>query len=285
MFRKILIAGLLMASTAGIASAQTRVTFLMRNGERIIGDLTYKGGADYTLNGRDIPASEVAVIAFVPNDPTPQEVSRVPTVDNNPNELERHVFVTRDGSMVFGKLYKFSPDGNIITFDQREGGRPDVAASNMSRIYINPAAARNIYAPILAALNPTSSATGTSGVAGNGTSGAQIRVPGNQQWVPTGFTVRRNDILRFDAQGEVMWTTEQADKAGPSGANNRRMSGAPPFPNAPGGALIGRVGNGQAFLIANLGSVKMPANGELFLGINDDVVADNTGDFFVTISR
>ena len=122
----------------------------MRNGERIGGNLTYKGGAEYTLNGRDIPASDVAVIAFIPNDPTPTEVSRVPTVDNNPSELERHVFVTRDGSMVWGKLYKFSPDGNIITFDQREGGRHDVAASNMSRIYINPAAARVVYAPILA---------------------------------------------------------------------------------------------------------------------------------------
>ena len=115
----------------------------------------------------------MAVIAFIPNDPTPTEVSRVPTVDNNPSELERHVFVTRDGSMVWGKLYKFSPDGNIITFDQREGGRHDVAASNMSRIYINPAAARVVYAPILQAL-PTNAAAGantavaTSGCHNNG---------------------------------------------------------------------------------------------------------------------
>ena len=29
----------------------------------------------------------------------------------------------------------------------------------------------------------------------------------------------------------------------------------------------------------------MPANGQLFLGINDDVLTDNTGDFYVTISR
>src|SRR5262245_45083078 len=196
MFRRLVIASLLIAGTAGIASAQTRVTFLMRNGERIVGDMTYKGGSDYTLNGRDISASDVAVIAFVPNDPSPQEVSRVPTVDNNPNELERHVFVTRDGSMVFGKLYKFSPDGNIITFDQREGGRHDVAASNMLRIYINPAAARNVYAPILAALNQ-SSAPGPAGA--TGTSGSQVRVPGNQQWVPTGVQVRRGEIVRFDA--------------------------------------------------------------------------------------
>jgi hypothetical protein len=29
----------------------------------------------------------------------------------------------------------------------------------------------------------------------------------------------------------------------------------------------------------------MPASGRLFLGINDDVVTDNTGNFSVTISR
>ena len=171
----------------------------MRNGERIVGDLTYKGGSDYTLSGRDISAGDVAVIAFVPNDPTPLEVSRVPTVDNNPSELERHVFVTRDGSMVFGKLYKFSPDGNIITFDQREGGRHDVAASNMARIYINPGAARVVYGPILAALNSSASPSAV------GTSGSNVRVPANQ-WTNTGFPVRHGETLRFNATGEVMWT-------------------------------------------------------------------------------
>jgi hypothetical protein len=275
MFRRLLIATVLMASTAGLVSAQTRVTFLMRNGERIVGDLTYKGGADYTLNGRDIPASEVAVIAFVPNDPAPLEVSRVPTVDNNPNELERHVFVTRDGSMVWGKLYRFSPDGNIITFDQREGGRHDIAASNMARIYINPAAARVVYGPILASLPRSSSAVGTSG--------ATVRVPGNQQWVPTGFNVRRGETIRINASGEVMWSPEQADRATPAGAASRRKAGLPPVGDAPGGALVGRVGNGQPFLIGNRGSVRMPANGELFLGINDDVLTDNRGNFRVLV--
>jgi hypothetical protein len=264
-----------------MASAQTRVTFLMRNGERIVGDLTYKGGSDYTLNGRDIPASEVAVIAFVPNDPSPQEVSRIPTVDNNPNELERHVFVTIDGSMVWGKLYKFSPDGNIITFDQREGGRHDVAASNMARIYINPAAARVVYGPILAALNPGAAGVG----APIGTSGANIRVPGNT-WVNTGFNVRRGETLHFNATGEVNWSGNAAERATPNGSPNpAARPGRPPVANAAGGALIARIDNGQPFLIGNQGSVRMPANGQLFLGINDDVLTDNTGDFYVTIGR
>ena len=279
MFRRLLIAMVLTASTAGIVSAQTRVTLLMRNGERLVGDLTYKGGADYTLNGRDIPSSDVAVVAFVPNDPTPLEVSRVPTVDFSPSELERHVFVTRDGSMVWGKLYKFSPDGNIITFDQREGGRHDVAASNMARIYINPASARVIYGPILDALNPSASSAAV------GTSGANIRIPGNQSWVPAGFAVRRGETLHFNASGEVMWTPDPADRATPSGALNRRKSGLPPVGDAPGGALVARIDNGKPFLIGNQNSVRMAASGQLFLGINDDVLTDNTGDFFVTISR
>jgi len=261
-----------------MASAQTQVTFLMRNGERISGSLTYKGGADYTLSGRDIPARDVAVIAFISDDPTPLEVSRVPTVDNNPSELERHVFVTRDGSMVWGKLYKFSPDGNIITFDQREGGRHDIAASNMARLYVNPAAARVVYGPILAALNPSPSAA-------VGTSGGNIRIPGNQQWVPTGFAVRRGETLHFNSTGEVMWAPDAADRATPRGAISGRKAPTPPVGNAPGGALIARIDNGKPFLIGNQGSVRMPATGQLFLGINDDAVADNTGDFFVTISR
>jgi hypothetical protein len=276
MFRRLLIATVLLASTAGIVSAQTRVTFVMRDGQRISGNMTYKGGGDYTLNGVDYPSDLVALIAFVPGDPSPAEVSRIPTVDNNPSEHERHVFVTRDGNMIMGKLYKFSPDGSVITFDQLQGGRPDVAASNMARIYINPAAARAVYGSNFAGLNSSAAV---------GTSGANVRIPGNQQWVPTGFTVRRGETLRFSATGDVMWSPDAADLATAAGARTGRHSGQPPVPTAPGGALVARVDNGKAFLIGNQGSVRMPANGQLYLGINDDILGDNTGDFYVTISR
>ena len=58
-----------------------------------------------------------------------------------------------------------------------------------------------------------------------------------------------------------------------------------PIPNAPAGALVGRIDNGQPFLIGRNTSVRMPANGTLFLGINDDNVTDNGGDFRVLIAR
>jgi len=277
MLRRLLIATVLIAGTAGLASAQTQVTLLMKNGQRLSGALTYKGGAEYTLNGNDVQSNDVAVVMFVPGDPTPAELSRVPTVDFNPSELERHVFVMRDGTMVWGKLYKFSPDGAIATFDQREGGRHDVAASNLARIYINPASARALYA---------SSVAGVSNAGTVGTSGATVTVPANQQWVATGFTVRRGETLHFNVTGDVQWSPDVADNATAAGARTgRRSDGAAPVPAAPGGALVARIDNGKAFLIGNQGSVRMPANGQLFLGVNDSILTDNGGNFFVTISR
>jgi hypothetical protein len=277
MFRRLFIATVLMAGMAGVASAQTRVTFLMKGGERIIGDLTYRGGANFVLSGREIPAMEVAVIAFVPDDPTPLEVSKVPTVDWSQNFLERHVFVLRDGTMLWGNLYQFTPDGSSVSYDSREGGRKDIASSNLARLYVNPLSARAVYAPILAGLNSSAPV---------GTSGGTVTIPANQQWVATGFTVRRGETLHFNATGDVQWSPDIADNATAAGARTgRRSDGAAPVPAAPGGALVARIDNGKAFLIGNQGSVRMPANGQLFLGVNDSILTDNGGNFFVTISR
>jgi hypothetical protein len=266
-----------MAGMAGVASAQTRVTFLMKGGERIVGDLTYRGGANFVLSGREIPAMDVAVIAFVPDDPTPLEVSKVPTVDWNQNFLERHVFVLRDGTMLWGNLYQFTPDGSSVSYDSREGGRKDIASSNLARVYVNPLSARAVYAPILAGLNSSAAV---------GTSGGTVTIPANQQWVSTGFTVRRGETLHFNVTGDVQWSPDTADNATAAGARTgRRSDGAAPVPAAPGGALVARIDNGKAFLIGNQGSVRMPANGQLFLGVNDSILTDNGGNFFVTISR
>ncbi len=47
---------------------------------------------------------------------------------------------------------------------------------------------------------------------------------------------------------------------------------------------IGRIGNaGAPFGIGNLSSVVMPASGELFLGVNDDELGDNSGGFVVDV--
>src|SRR5262245_36181847 len=59
-----------------------------------------------------------------------------------------------------------------------------------------------------------------------------------------------------------------------------------PLQNAYAGALIGRIGNSAPFLIGtNNQPIQMPTNGPLMLGINDDVLTDNSGSYSVNISR
>ena len=171
MMRRLLIACVLTAGAAVALQANHPATFVMRSGVRISGDLSYKGGTTYTLSGHDYESTEVAAILFVSGDPSAAELRQIPLVDNNPSEHERHVFVTKDGKVTLGKLYKFSPDGETATYDAQEGGRREVSANDLARIYINPAAARSVYSAILTS---DTRATGTAvrGDTGNGRPGS-----------------------------------------------------------------------------------------------------------------
>jgi hypothetical protein len=65
-----------------------------------------------------------------------------------------------------------------------------------------------------------------------------------------------------------------------------------PIPSAPQGALVGRIGTARAtrgsggttFAIAGQSTVVMPADGVLYLGVNDSGVNDNRGEFTVRIT-
>lgn len=69
--------------------------------------------------------------------------------------------------------------------------------------------------------------------------------------------------------------------AGPDG-NDSLKSGAYPAPAMPVGGLIGRVNNSGPFPIgSNTRPIRMPADGTLLLGINDNELGDNSGFFSV----
>jgi hypothetical protein len=274
MIRRVLLGSVLAASLGVVAMANHPATFVLRSGERVSGELSYKGGTSYTLNGKDYPSSDIALIEFVPGNPTAAELNQIPTVDNNPSEHERHVFVTRDGQVIFGKIYSISPDGNTITFDRREGGRQDLSADNLARVYVNPAGARSVYASILG--------TGTPGAVA--TSGTTIRVPANQAWTDTGITVNQGDKVVFQASGEITYGRSPGQTATPDGGADHRAQY--PAPSLPVGALIGRVGNGAPFGIGTQTQpLPMPASGRLMLGVNDNELADNAGAYTVVVSK
>jgi PA-IL-like protein len=274
MIRRMITSCAVVACLGAVALANHPATFVLRNGDRVSGELSYKGGTSYTLNGRDYPSSDIALIEFVPGEPSAAELSAIPTVDNNPSEHERHVFVTRNGEIIFGKIYHISADGNTITFDRREGGRQDISADNLARVYVNPAGARSVYNRIVAANAPV----GTSGAA------MTIRVPANQAWTDTGITVNAGDHVAFQASGEITYGRSPGQTATPDGGADRRANY--PDPGAPVGALIGKVGNSAPFGIGTQGQpLPMPASGRLMLGVNDNELADNGGFFTVVVVK
>ncbi len=291
MMRRLALTSVLIGFTTLAVLGARPATFVLTNGERVSGELTYKGGSDFTLNGRDYPSSQVAIISFQPGDPTAAELSQLPHTDNPADEHERHMIVTTGGQVIHAKLYHISPDGETISFDPLGGNsvaaRRDLPASQIARIYITPTSARSIYSNVLnaPAVAAAPVAVATSGVATNGA----ILVNANQPWTDTGITVKKGDRVSFHTNGQIKVTTDgSADSvAGADGSGGFQGSRARyPVPAMPVGGLIFKVGNGAPSPIgSNMQPITMPAAGRLYLGVNDDEFGDNSGAFAVTIVK
>jgi hypothetical protein len=116
------------------------------------------------------------------------------------------------------------------------------------------------------------------------TSGEFVRVEANQPWTDTGITVRAGDTITFDAQGTVRLSNSRNDIAGAGGTLSNRREADSPLPNQVAGALIARIGNSPPLFIGNRRAVRAPFGGRLYLGVNEDYLADNTGDFQVAVT-
>jgi hypothetical protein len=103
-------------------------------------------------------------------------------------------------------------------------------------------------------------------------------------WNDTGVEVRSGQTIYFESQGQVRWGRDRRD--GPAGERN-----SPPNPNRPMGnrnaaALIGKIGNGSNdffFIGDETGPIRVRSSGRLYLGVNDDVLTDNSGNFRVVV--
>jgi hypothetical protein len=83
----------------------------------------------------------------------------------------------------------------------------------------------------------------------------------------------------------VQLSGDANDVASPAGSKAGRKAPGAPLPTELAGALIARIGTGQPFALGNLQTSRMPASGQLFLGVNDDGLDDNKGEFRVEIKR
>ena len=112
-----------------------------------------------------------------------------------------------------------------------------------------------------------------------------VMVTARQAWHDTALDVRVGDLISVSATGTIQFNRGQPSPPGGAG----QATAQAPRPDAPIGALLGRIGlNGNPFLIgAGVESMRADATGRIYLGVNDDILTDNSGQFraVVTIVR
>ena len=109
----------------------------------------------------------------------------------------------------------------------------------------------------------------------------QIVVSADTAWIDSGIDVRSGQTVYFEAQGRVRWGRDRQD--GPAGERNSPSNPNRPMGNRNAAALIGKIGNDMFFIGDETGPVRMRSGGRLFLGVNDDVLTDNSGNFRVVV--
>ncbi len=109
----------------------------------------------------------------------------------------------------------------------------------------------------------------------------QVIVSGDVDWNDTGLDVRAGQSVYFEATGQVRWGKDRRD--GPAGERNSPSNPNRPMGNRNAAALIGRIGNDMFFIGDDTGPVRIRNSGRLQLGINDDVLTDNSGNFRVVV--
>ena len=109
----------------------------------------------------------------------------------------------------------------------------------------------------------------------------QAIVTANVAWNDTGIDVRAGQTVFFEAQGRIRWGRDRQD--GPAGENNSPNNPNRPLGNRNAAALIGKIGNDMFFIGDETGPVRMRSAGRLYLGVNDDVLTDNSGNFRVVV--
>ena len=131
-------------------------------------------------------------------------------------------------------------------------------------------------------------AIGTAGTGtrrGVATSGNIVRVDPKERWTDTGLDVVVGDRLYFDAEGSIQMSEGGPDVSTPAGAASGRQAASAPLPRAVAGILIARIGASAPLLIgAQRTLARAPVSGRLYLGVNDDHLADNSGEYRVSVT-
>jgi hypothetical protein len=279
MFRKLsfpIVMGLAVVVGSAVSPAAQEVTgtVVLKSGERHTGN-----AIDYRVDRRVVsvrtgqhtqPRVDVNQVAYV-------DFGGAPDVNLNLTGSQEAV-VLKDGTVLRGQVIEMAHENAqaatgpfLVIIRDTNGQEHRFPVERVGRVYF--------------AGGTSAGTSGSGGGTTGSTAGGGVVVSGKQPWTSTGIMVRRGEVLRFNTTGEVRVGGGPDDVAPPAGVTGGRTAAGTPIPASIVGALIGRIGNGQPFGIGNQTSVPMPAAGMLFLGVNDNNFADNSGEFRVEITR
>jgi hypothetical protein len=119
---------------------------------------------------------------------------------------------------------------------------------------------------------------------GAGATPRRVTIGARYPWIDTTIDVRAGDSISITAAGRIMFSPSDGDVAEPGGAPGRRATSAAPMPNVEIGTLLGRIGDGEPFVVGDyLDSRRAPRAGRLYLMVNDDILQDNSGEFQASV--
>lgn len=114
-------------------------------------------------------------------------------------------------------------------------------------------------------------------------SDGEIVVSPKVRWTDTGIFLREGEVVRLESSGVVQLSTDPADNGDSGGVHSGRHAPYAPLASRVAGALIARVGDSAPIFVGRNTTLRAPLRGQLYLGVNDDTLADNKGGFRVRI--
>jgi hypothetical protein len=120
-----------------------------------------------------------------------------------------------------------------------------------------------------------------------------VSVLPNKVFTDTGVALRSGDAITIRATGRIHFGAPPIDRLSAAGIPrgklcdeiNVRVPGNStwPAPKLDCWSLIARIGAGAPFAIGNVKTFHAPTDGELFLGVNDNFLRDNSGKWSATL--
>jgi hypothetical protein len=122
----------------------------------------------------------------------------------------------------------------------------------------------------------TGLALGDSGLPQQQSALARPRIYAYRDWQSTSVRVNPDEVVEIRAEGRWLYTP--GEYHGPQGHARYPAPSFYPISGIPGGALIGRLGEGGApFWVGEHTTMLATEPGTLYLRINDDMLGDNDG--------